>query len=292
MTNYILHQNMRVYGGGSLARNDAYFFALHDIPADIWELTIAVGLTEITSNKDGVCRESVRVNLPDLVTSVNRSLKDYAFVACGTTSGGDKGGVGTTEYVGLFWNRSFLDVAYVGRTLQEASGQAAHWNCELMAYPGKGITMPLPKAGDVGYKADSRGLAFIVGAGKSGKSHFDFVIAFMHNQYGKGDKSGGVISLDSQVKTIEEKLKEKKIFLKDPNIYIGGDFNVKPTSSARTLNMAAASTATGFINTTNSNPYDYFLSNQNISNDDVQVHAATRIAKVSDHAGVSLKLQL
>ncbi|HEX7051932.1 MAG TPA: endonuclease/exonuclease/phosphatase family protein [Longimicrobiales bacterium] len=79
----------------------------------------------------------------------------------------------------------------------------------------------------------------------------------------------------------------------EAEIIIGGDFNVPPrdTTTARAassmLREHSASDRSGLINTTNSNPYDYFLvSDPRVLPGCVEVYKYTRDG--SDHAATAL----
>jgi hypothetical protein len=125
------------------------------------------------------------------------------------------------------------------------------------------------------------------------------VFAFMHNMYAIGDKSSSFTSLDAMMKAVHTAVGDNTT-----RDYIGGDFNLEPRNPGRGALTFVAETYVGnngqtyYSTTTWTNPYDFWLTNQGMDQDDFRPRFANAQAKVrtqtlhshiSDHAAITLR---
>ncbi len=123
----------------------------------------------------------------------------------------------------------------------------------------------------------------------------------MHNMYGLSDRSLAFERLSFMRDSLISELGDPAP--NDPNAewrtYIGGDFNLRPadpSASRGVLTHAAARYYNTqqkryyYYDTTWDHPYDFWLSDQNIKDDDAKLAAQTRYNHASDHAAIVLEL--
>lgn len=281
-TFHVFHQNMMVFGGGSVARNAAFGAAFGAMNlGTATDLVLVAGFTEI-------CNSVVAPGaLGTLVATLDPDLVANNTVVVGISA------AGKAEYIVMAtFNEDAANrfaVAAYGKVIGTADGQT--WTC----YPTTELAANvLPPS----VKPDSRGLAYVVGTLASatdpawnGKS---LVVAFMHNMYGTGDRYGGMTRLPGALGAIYAK---HGLPAGAPYV-LGGDFNVMPRtvkdrSGAFSMVPAFAQDAASKpIATTLHHPYDFFFAYPALPSANVHVWTQSRGkgAGVSDHGAVSIAL--
>lgn len=266
-TYYLFHQNMRVYGGGSVDRNDAFRQAFSEISDDIGHTSriLVAGFTEVMNSK--VCAKE----LPGLALKLDPALKTTYFLACGITA---LTRTLVPEYVAISTYSTFK-VGIMGRVLKKADKSWGCWSSD------DGPVGELPS----GLAADVRGLGY-VGGTHNGKS---LIVGYMHNMYNLGERSTYFQSLPKMMQLIKAKHPD---WDKVPIVF-GGDFNLPPRAISRrseTYTICARDASDEPINTTSKHAYDYWISDRDIAAESAEVFEQTRDVGegISDHAGIGL----
>jgi hypothetical protein len=263
----VFHQNMRTFNGITPDRVAKFASSFNSIGYRANQRVVVAGFTELLK-----CDDNMNSIILCLASQLHWELTNVAAFAVGRT-------IGSMEYAAISWNPAMFKPDCVGGMFlcQKV------WTCVL---GDPGTELAIPADADV----DTRGLVFLA-AKQGGKA---YVYGFMHNMYAVGDRSGAFQNLENMHLKIAAFLQSKKGYPSDIEFYIGGDFNVSPHKprSKGELECHAATTSSGaFLNTTNSNPYDFFLSNNGqITSDNVQVWASSRQDRASDHAGISMTI--
>jgi len=273
---WIFHLNMQNYGGASVPRNALFDAALNIINGVIPNPLWVAGFTEIRNgNAGGRFYSRARV--------LNPSFNRRTLIEVGVTAVGNR-----VEHLGIAWNSNSVAVQSAGQVLYLSGTKK--WNVFPKAAVNGAIptTIALPAILGIGLGADTRGLAYIAGTAV-GKNH---IFAFMHNLYAIGDRYSAIANLNGMAKAI---LTQMNWTAANTDIYIGGDFNVRPYSpgaSRAILHHAAAVNLAGqYVNTTAANPYDFWFTNDaNAQNADARVYAAPLNNGASDHSAVSLNI--
>lgn len=284
LTFHIMHQNLRVFGGGSLTRNQAFADAMEDISTDIGSSSrvLVCGFTEVMNA--GVKSQDA---LSEMAKSLDPCLVTSYFIACGVTACKD---INQPEYVCISVFKESKGVEFkpgaMGKVLRLTDGT---WKC----YPHSDAC-PIHKMPKGDFGADIRGLAYIYGTvSGGGYNNKSMLVGFMHNMYGLGDRSGYFSNIGIMVKSINDTHK-----LQNPFTLIGGDFNLPPRDApSRTgVSLSAVYEKTGDqpTNTTSKHPYDYWLTNNNnlLTNPRVLVNTRDVKSKLSDHAAISVQVKI
>lgn len=270
---HLFHQNMRVFGGGSIQRNNAWEKAMQYIHlGTAKDRVLIAGWTEVMNA--GLTKES----LTKIAVKLDAGLTTTVLFACGITCGKSS----EPEFVGISISEAFKP-EFSGRVLR-TSDVKAPWicvtskMCEIEKWPAK-----LPLA------ADARGLCYVGGSHK-GKQ---MVLGFMHNMYNLGDRS----MPDTKTQAMEKLIRKAHGLGENIPFYFGGDWNAEPheksTSSRQTMSAVYGKTGKKpAVTTTGNHIYDYWLTNHPMASSQAKVHTATMDVEgnLSDHAGVSLKL--
>jgi hypothetical protein len=283
----IFHQNMRVYGGGAPARNAAFTVGLTAINAVTGPTYAAAGFTEIINAGAGIHQQ-----LNALSQTLDPGLNRLLVIEVGTTVSGNR------EYIGISWDPAVLPVQHAGRVLRNPVNKNwVAYNAPVAAgagAPGAGAvaanTLELP--GGVALAADQRGIAYI--AGTYGGT--EYLIAFMHNMYGVGDRTTGFANLGIMADRARRAIGGAYA---NAEVVVGGDFNVPPRAYWRRRrqpvdleNLAArvgGGVAGAYVLTTAVHTYDFWASALFGRNDThAAVHTQTRTFLASDHAAITL----
>jgi endonuclease/exonuclease/phosphatase family metal-dependent hydrolase len=288
----LFHQNMRVFGGAAAARNAVFLTRLGAIRAAVPQPIIVAGFTEVMNSGPRLC-----VVMPVFGTALNLAITSTAMVEIGVTAVG-----GQRECIAIAWSPAALTVDHIGQVLWNSTTRT--WVCHnqtmTMADHGAAAGIPttlrkeLPDLDGIG--ADSRGLAYIAAHEPMGDA---YIIAFMHNMFTLGNRSGAFGSLPKMWQAARVALALDPLYnlaAGTPRMIVGGDFNVWPRDSsvrglARGYGRAARSggPASAWVRTTSRNPYDFWVvSDVNIVDAHVAVHTQTRVPSGSDHAGITL----
>jgi hypothetical protein len=278
---HIFHQNLRVFGGRSLDRNEAFADAMEDISDDLGssDRVLVAGFTEVMNAGAGDA-------LAEMATALDQGLQVPYLFACGVTAVGAK-----PEYVAISVFKGStvqFEVEYAGKVLRRADKK---WQC--FASTDCDISK-LPTKADL--EADVRGLAYVVGTIKGGAYHGkQMVMGFMHNMYNLGERSIYYSSLTE----IAAQIYSKHSLANTVKCFFGGDFNLEPhnirSRKGPTLYSVFEQTGTKPTKTTVKNAYDFWLTNmQNVSNTLAKVWTITRSVQggLSDHAAISLQLPM
>jgi hypothetical protein len=280
MAFHIFHQNMRVFGGGSAARNLAFTNAVASVSASIGVDRIAVaGYTEVMNAR------AARNAIAGISATLDSRLTRTNYYLCGRTALGGREYIVISIYTSpnLALMPTNFNPAANGRVLMVNTLNGLQWQCfdsndlDILTMPQNGI-------------ADSRGLAYVVGTFTSGGAAQNMVVGFIHNMYNLGNRSGAFQSLAVMMARIRARYN----LAGNVPIIFGGDFNVGPRHLSRNLQIYTIYQANGGgpVNTTSSNAYDFWVSNANIGNNNATVYPQTRNVplKLSDHAGIGLQL--
>lgn len=275
----IFHQNMFNFGGRSDVRNAAYTASLNAIGAATGPSYIVAGFTEVL-NSDPV----LRVTIANLAQTLDPGLTGLVVIEVGTTAVGVR-----REYIAITWNPEYVTVQHAGQVLWNAAAQTwqAHNTAAAEVVDNR---IPLPAGPPLG--ADTRGLAYIAAT----YAGANFLFGFMHNMYHMGNKSSAFTNLGTMADNARQAIGGDYT---RAEVIIGGDFNVsprvpkRPRGAALALQSRAARAGGAYVNTTNSNPYDFWVvSNFAVTDAHVAVHPQTRsghmVNHVSDHAGITV----
>jgi hypothetical protein len=288
---YLFHLNMQVYGGKNQIRNNLLDQALTKIQAKFGQKFLVAGFTEIGNALSGL-------NFGDRAKVLDFFLSKTVLIEVGTTAG-----KGAIEHLGIAWDPNYFEALDAGQVLYNSVKK--RW----IVYNKKGApsaaTIALPDVRGLG--TDIRGLAYICGKWEYQDSLTKrqatqyLVVGFMHNMYSLSDRSLAFESLPSMRDALLSELGDP-----DPNdptaswrTYIGGDFNLEPANpgaSRGVLKYAAAryyqpkEKQYFYYDTTWAHTYDFWLSDQNIKDDDAELAADTRYDHASDHAAIILEL--
>lgn len=275
----LFHQNMRVFGGGSAARNAAFNGGFTAINAITGPMYVVAGFTEITNNITSV------IQLPPLAAAIDPGLTNLIVIEVGVSA------LGLREHIGIAWDPAYVNVQHAGQVLK--NGVTGQWDAHNTP-TGGGLPATINRPGGVNLVADSRGPAYI--AGTYNGNHYIFM--FFHNMYGTGDRSSAYTNLPAMVRSVRNTIGGAYAAAE---AFIGGDYNINPRSPVRkrardgTITyeplVACAQQVMGvYTNTTNSNPYDFWLcSDHAFTNANDTVYAQTRFSpNGSDHAAVVL----
>jgi hypothetical protein len=274
----LFHQNMRVYGGNSVARNQTFDTAFAAIQASTGADYVVAGFTEIDNNEGGQ-QFAVRA------LSLDQGLTSWVLIEVGITAIG-----GRAEYLGIAWDPNYVTAQHAGVVVYNAV--ARRWECHNQQGTPPPPLIVLPdfrimagKRRHESNDADSRGLAYIAGTAFGANCIF----AFMHNMLNLGERTMAFSVLNDMRTAVDQ-----AVGFAASEAYVGGDFNLRPRDprNGGLLEHAAARNLanTRYLNTTNSNPYDFWLTDQGLTNADAAVRYPTLNQGASDHAGITLRL--
>jgi hypothetical protein len=290
----LFHQNMRVFGGATPARNLVFQNRLLAIRAAALQPIIVAGFTEVMNSGP-----ALRTVMTVLGSSLDPAITRVAVVTVGVTAVG-----GQREFIAIAWNPTALTVDHIGQVLWNSATRS--WVCHNQVMTAADdaaaagipttLTIGLPALADLG--ADSRGLAYIAARKPMGGA---YIIAFMHNMFMLGNRSGAFASLPKMLQATRAALvadPRYNLAAGTPTMIVGGDFNLRPRDSsvrglARGYGRAAriGGPASAWVRTTNRNPYDFWVvSDVNIVDAQVAVHAQTRVPRGSDHAAITVAI--
>jgi hypothetical protein len=269
---------MRTFGGHAPVRNAAFQVALTNIGNATGHQYWAAGFTEVLNDS-----AALNVELSAIAQTLDPGLTSLVLIEVGITAVGAR-----SEFVGIAWDPAAFDVDGAGHVLHvDGAWQAENTNMAGVA----NATIGLPML-DADLKADARGLAYV--AGTHGGA--PYLLGFMHNMYGLGDRYGGFANLWLMAGRARQ---AAGAAYAAAEIVIGGDFNIEPRDprlhadpylAHRGARGPAPAGGVGpFVNTTNAHPYDFWLvSDVAIPDANASVHVDSRTADCSDHAGISL----
>ncbi len=291
---WIFHQNMRVYGGCSANRNQAFATAFENLSGNTNPGCIVCGYTELRNNG---------VPLHDNLAGYSNQL----FIASDRAAKGSIIEIGisgreVSEHVGIFWDASKLQVQRIGFSNQDGLDEYKA-GVEVIGRNHQ-CTYNMPLRPGL-HQADKRGLAFIAGSDKNGQK---WLIGFMHNMYGTGDRYGGFENIPNLLKAALGALSDSEwAQSEDIGIVVGGDFNVEPRSFTERNSDGLVPYASVDQNgkpelTTDHHAIDFWIVNevfigrckliqqqgQDVPNIVPGVHQETHDQLCSDHAGISL----
>jgi hypothetical protein len=302
MTNFF-HQNLLNFTGTNTDKNAALARSFEWINRNCG-MFMAAGFTEILNNGNAVDPMAA------LATTLDPDLTRMVVIEIGTTAAAK---FPRTEYIAIAWDPDTLRIRGGGCVYREQGGYRTDWTTTYIASTDLGtdghrkITQPDATGGDNNamqiQARDTRGLAYIV----ADWSRETYVIGFVHNMYGVGDRT----NLRANLGSIADKA-IKDAGLTSANVIIGGDFNVLPPTLSsqggrksprgyKLVTCAALDQNGNYVNTTNSNPYDYWMVSETLAkelgldNDSVSVLAQARRGRLrsqdifSDHAPILLE---
>lgn len=290
----LFHQNMRTYGPSAEEKNAKAAAQMKTIGGRCGGTIICAGFTEIRSPS-----AAMEAQVGVLGASLHADMTSSMVVPVGISGGK------TTEYIGVAWNNTKFAVSRAGYFYVDFYKKQLVCLSTTAAAGWASMPYPPPKTE---VKADFRSLAFLYGT-YGGAA---IVVAFMHNMFGTGDKTGAFDAIGMML------AEAAKLYAAAPaQTYVGGDFNLPPRSPAKSGLAPVAALAAGgkaYELTTNSNCYDYWLVTDNrLTAINAEVWGQTREpAKwdktsytgaasaaasskapshgISDHAGISLIL--
>jgi hypothetical protein len=269
------HLNMQNYGGGTPGINALFDADLTAINAITGAVYWVAGFTEIRNN-------NTAQNFFMRAGNLDGGFDDFILIAVGRTAVGN-----TIEHLGVTWDSAHVNVTNAGQVLYDA--QNKNWVCFNRAIGAVAPpTIALPNLKDANLAADSRGLAYVAGAA-GGVNH---VFAFMHNVYTIGNKSGAYSNLDLMALKILDAVGWS---FGNADVYIGGDFNVyphRPNGQRSVLADFKAVDGMGLpLNTTNANPYDFWLTNDATrTNNNARRYTQPLVSGASDHSAITLRI--
>lgn len=270
----IFHLNMRQFGSGNVNRINGFAQAFADIQRAGLPDFIVAGFTEVRASNLGF-----RWVLSGLAQQLDPGLTGLLVIDVGTTA------LGTREYIGIAWDPVFVTMQHAGCVIWNSMRRAWQaYNVPAAAMVNHRIRLPagLPLG------ADTRGLAYIA-ATYRGRN---FLFGFMHNMYRLGSRYVVYTSLPTMAERARQAIGAP---YGNAEVIIGGDFNLRPRppitprGAALVLHERAAMSRRGYVNTTATNPYDFWVvSDPNIGHQFVSVHRRTRSPLLSDHAAITL----
>jgi hypothetical protein len=201
---YAYHQNMRVFGGGAAARNNAYSNAFTTLRATIGggNGIAAAGFTELVNYPTALLalqQLGARMGCPSVMS-----------VACGRTALANG-----PEYVGMAFSSAPQSV---GRILIQASGRGINLIHEIAPM----VPPPAQWCQSLNVQAtlDYRGVVYA--AVRLGRT--TVAVGFLHNRYADGDTRALIAGLVPQFCAM---MRQNPAVNGGPS-YLGGDFNVAP----------------------------------------------------------------
>lgn len=255
MPDFLYHQNMRNFGGGTAVRNTAYQGALAATSAAIpagGRISIA-GFTEITNYETAsyAFGQALPVGHPLVPGGTNAApinlsralgINFIANVACGETAGKRK------EYVALAAHAT-LDVHAVGRIFMKVSSKGVQLINDIIDPTHAEFVdwcQTIPKEATRDYRA----LVYLVARITPPTAPARYIAAgFLHNMY-----TVGVAGNHEQRSLIAEQIPSMMKILQSeiPNgagmAYIGGDFNLAPVIRGNTNRRLTCYPYDGIIN--------------------------------------------
>ncbi|MBL7500404.1 endonuclease/exonuclease/phosphatase family protein [Frankia sp. CNm7] len=313
---YLFHQNMRVFGGETLAYNARMKAAFGKLPIGYpTTRVLAAGFTEICNHG------SAPFALSNMARGLDPGLTRPWTVAVGRTArmvkdptappAAKKQKTYFQEYITMVTQ---YEVQWNGLKKSVPNEfQVLHWGKavfldSLFSGPSPAACFPVggpgtlaPEALPYNAKLDSRGLAYIVGRVKRAGDPLNnrlLVVGFMHNMYGVGDRSGSITGLPRLAQAIYEKHSGVIDPDRDPCI-VGGDFNVEPrrvgSRTSRFEPTAEEDSDGDYYRTTGSSVYDWWSCRvDSLLGSSAEIWPQTRKKNkpnnLSDHAGISLSL--
>jgi hypothetical protein len=285
---HIFYQNMQNFGGGTLDRNNEFEFFMGAFPTFLpIDNQGQPGRFAVAAFSEVLNANAALITLPDIVRGLfDNNPIGFVEIFIGTTGGG------RDEYIAIAWDTALLQVEHAGSVLRDSFWGA--WE----AIPANGLPQLIGRPDGFRLAADQRGMAYIAARDMMNQPR---IFAFSHNQYAVGDITALRAGFSQSVPRIIAALNDQDYgyhngqFAPNLKFFIGADFNTAPIErtspheSRSLLTPVAAHQNGALINTTNSNPYDYwYVSDGNIDPDRCAVWTETRVPRMSDHAGISL----
>ncbi|HTN17520.1 MAG TPA: endonuclease/exonuclease/phosphatase family protein [Chitinophagaceae bacterium] len=287
MPTVIFHQNMRTFGGGNEFRVDVANYVLGFAAASRnFEIKIA-GLTEITNN--GV----VNGVMPDLHSVLLRSQNPQIFnICCGISAVG-----GRSEYTSIGVHETMTIMA-IGRVYKSMLSRRIEIDSIDMDADVEEIEKWCDKLPEHA-SADHRYIVYTIVRADNGEN---VAFAFMHNIY-----TNGAIRVYEHlmIPGYLHKIKEEEDCVA---VFIGGDFNARPPLNFR--NRAARKPYRTYQKGMDVDPaqwaprvfspggttragslYDYWYSDSDNNDYCAHVHPEAIEYGLSDHCGISLKIE-
>lgn len=211
---YLMHQNMRCFGGGTMDRNNAYEEAFFDIFCSFNQRVAVAGFTEITNSNTATNA------LSDIILG-SLFMDTCHVVACGQTALSK----GRPEFIGIGINSKFARIRSIGRILLKNDGGEIKLISDL----------PNPEqdlrtwAENVPIEAtlDYRGVVYTVVELRGTQNII--AVGFIHNIY--KDKTIRSIVMQKVPEMVKIMQDQALKFTPRPAIYLGGDFNVEPQAA-------------------------------------------------------------
>lgn len=282
MPAYVFHLNMQNFGGGTIARNDAFDTALAAIGAATNPYYVVAGFTEIRN-----CRAAPTA-LGDIVTQLDAGLTTTCVIWCGVAAKARASDPDRHEYAAISWDRRFLAVDRVGHTYNSLD----KWEERSIAGPAEG-THVLPAPSGI-VTADKRGMVFV--AGKQGG--VARIFGFLHDMYTVNERGLLIAVIGPFIKAIRASLKEDGIAgYDDCRVHVGGDFNVEPRNPSKRYGLKALGARAGgagnpYRKTTVAHAYDFWMVRSDSPLTDASCFVHTQARKdtggPSDHAAIRL----
>jgi hypothetical protein len=215
---FLFHQNMRVFGGGTPLRTNAYANAFHSIAGALAGAggVMVGGFTEIVNN--GAAATALAGPAPGSNLLGQLGLQRAVIAACGMTVLANG-----PEFICIGYNG--LTLLSVGRILLHVSGSAVSLIHDIApAVPAPAAwTNIVPAAAT----RDYRGVVYVV---VESKANEPFAVGFLHNLYTLMDQR---ILVAGQIPAMLAVMQSNNAMGNAAggrgHVYLGGDFNVLPT---------------------------------------------------------------
>jgi hypothetical protein len=292
MENYAGGNGQAAAPNAGRTRNQQFDIDFAAIRAETTADYVVAGFTEILND------QTAATEIANRALALDPGLTRCVTIGVGITATGAR-----DEYISIAWDPKYFAIAHAGQVLFDSVYR--RWVCYNTDGTQNPIppTIPLPDLGGGGAKkrkydstlaVDTRGLAYVYGIYNKRSR----VFAFMHNMYALGDRSSAFTSLDAMMTAVHTAVGDN-----GTRDYVGGDFNIEPRNPGRgALSFAASSYIrngrTYYWPTTWTNPYDFWLTNQGMDQDDfrprftntqARVRTQTLYSHISDHAAITLR---
>jgi len=298
---YLFHQNMNVFDGCKSEQNQGFNKAMLTISGRLKDSrVVAAGFTEVI----GFHTNTVTSALSSMAGNLDTQLTPPALFATGVPDSR----YGTFEYTAISLSIRFKVEARGRVMLVNQKDGKPQWTCVSDEDMSISEVYPFVTSSDTIFAPDSRGLAYVCGEYGDQK----MTVGFMHAISGSGRENTyqtliGIMSL------IWEKHPDYNEY---PTIF-GGDFVFKPspiggpyyaiyacvpsghstavsTDSTDNTASTAAPSDCAPLATTAYGCYDFWVANEQITNDYASVYGETmdKDEGLSDHCGIALRLPM
>ena len=283
---YLFHQNMHVFDGSDAKKNEGFGNAMRIISGQLnKDLVVAAGFTEIMSDESAAMRE-----IASMACYLNPKLTYPYLFATGVRVFPKE----ATEYIAISLDKQFRVEARGRVMLIKEKKDEPYWKCVSDDDVRVGVMSK-------DFASDSRGLAYVCGQFGDQK----MIVGFTNDISGGGGNAACPL-MDKIMKMIWD----KHPYYSECHTIFGGSFRSTPSpmsdpvytiyacappAAADTIELdkAAPSPNTTPLSTTKlAFFYDFWVADEEITNDYASVYGETWNKELSDHCGIALRLDM